>query len=517
MPRCRAPARPWRLVIATAVAAGASLPARAEDSFELRVLASPGRTKLAEIVDLDGDGRSDVLSVAFVGLPPAERPEVRAHFQREDGSLPDQPDWAGTLPPGVAVYDLADRPGTDATGVLFVARDRITQLSLAGRSPTWHEIPLVGVTTIAIAADERGLDRLRVARSDLGPAPRWLVPGLGEAILLTPAGEIVARMDVGARANYFVPPRPGPLVNESEIELYFDVPRLHTGDVDGDGRVDLIASGRHEIRVFLQRPDGGFPRRADRALALGLMSEADHIRNSGSVRIDVRDLNGDDRVDLLVSHTAEGLFRARSETRFHLNRGGKWDLAAPDQTFSAIGEFSTAQLIDLDGDGRLEFIDVRIPLGVLELIEMLVTRSIDAEIAIHRRDGAEDGQVYAVKPWFQRKLDVPFSFETSRPKGFIPTLEGDWNGDGYRDRLGSDGGEGLEIHLGGPEHRYRKRAARQAFDSSGRIRFGDFDGDGLSDFLLYDHRRPDAPLRIGINRGLLPDTRAPRELEAASP
>ena len=517
MPRCRAQLRPWRLVVATAVAAGASLPARAEDPFDLRVLASPGRTKLAEIVDLDGDGRSDVLSVAFVGLPPAERPEVRAHFQREDGSFPDQPDWTGTLPPGVAVYDLADRPGTDATGVLFVARDRITQLSLAGRSPTWHEIPLVGVTTIAIAADERGLDRLHVARSDLGPAPRWLVPGLGEAILLTPAGEIVARMDVGARANYFVPARPGPLVNESEIELYFDVPRLHTGDVDGDGRVDLIASGRHEIRVFLQRPDGGFPRRADRALALGLMSEADHIRNSGSVRIDVRDLNGDDRVDLLVSHTAEGLFRARSETRFHLNRGGKWDLAAPDQTFSAIGEFSTAQLIDLDGDGRLEFVAVRIPLGVLELIEMLVTRSIDAEIAIHRRDGAEDGRVYAVKPWFQRKLDVPFSFETSRPKGFIPTLGGDWNGDGYRDRLGSDGGEGLEIHLGGPEHRYRKRAARQAFDSSGRIRFGDVDGDGLTDFLLYDHRRPDAPLRIGINRGLLPDTRAPRELEAASP
>ena len=517
MPRCRAPLRPWRLVVATAVVAGASLPARAEDPFDLRVLASSGRTKLAEIVDLDGDGRSDVLSVAFVGLPPAERPEVRAHFQREDGSFPDQPDWTGTLPPGVAVYDLADRPGTDATGVLFVARDRITQLSLAGRSPTWHEIPLVGVTTIAIAADERGLDRLRVARSDLGPAPRWLVPGLGEAILLTPSGEIVARMDVGARANYFVPARPGPLVNESEIELYFDVPRLHTGDVDGDGRVDLIASGRHEIRVFLQRPDGGFPRRADRALALGLMSEADHIRNSGSVRIDVRDLNGDDRVDLLVSHTAEGLFRARSETRFHLNRGGTWDLAAPDQTFDVSGEFSTAQLIDLDGDGRLEFVAVRIPLGVLELIEMLVTRSIDAEIAIHRRDGAEDGQVYAVKPWFQRKLDVPFSFETSRPKGFIPTLEGDWNGDGYRDRLGSDGGEGLEIHLGGPEHRYRKRAARQAFDSSGRIRFGDVDGDGLSDFLLYDHRRPDAPLRIGINRGLLPDTRAPRELEAASP
>jgi hypothetical protein len=504
-------------VIATAVAAGASLPARAEDSFELRVLASPGRTKLAEIVDLDGDGRSDLLSVAITGLPPAERSELRVHFQRDDGSLPDRPDWIGAMPAGVAVYDLAPLPDADAAGVLFVARDRITQLSLAGRSPHWREVSLAQFVSIAVAPDERGLDRLRIARSDLGPEPRWLVPGLGEAILLTPTGDIVARMDVGARANYFVPPRPGPLFNESEIELYFDVPRLHTGDVDGDGDVDLIASGRHELRVFLQRPDGGFPRRADRTLALGLMSEADHIGNSGSVRIDSRDLNGDGRVDLLVSQSAEGLFRARSETRFHLNRGGTWDLAAPDQSFRLSGGFSTGQLIDLDGDGRLEFIEVRIPLGVLELVEMLVTRSIDTKVSIRRRDGAEVGEVYAAKPWFERKLDIPFSFETSRPKGFIPTLDRDWNGDGYRDILGSAGGEGIEIHLGGPDHRYRTRAARQAFDSSGRIRFGDVDGDGLTDFLLYDHRRPDAPLRIGINRGLLPGTRAPRDLEAASP
>ena len=61
---------------------------------------------------------------------------------------------------------------------------------------------------------------------------------------------------------------------------------------------------------------------------------------------------------------------------------------------------------------------------------------------------------------------------------------------------------------------YRKRVARQDFDSSGRIRFGDFDGDGLADFLLYDHRRPDTPLRLGVNRGVLPGTPARARLSA---
>ena len=34
----------------------------------------------------------------------------------------------------------------------------------------------------------------------------------------------------------------------------------------------------------------------------------------------------------------------------------------------------------------------------------------------------------------------------------------------------------------------------------------DFDGDGLTDFLLFDHTRVDATLRIAVNRGVLPGT-----------
>ncbi len=76
------------------------------------------------------------------------------------------------------------------------------------------------------------------------------------------------------------------------------------------------------------------------------------------------------------------------------------------------------------------------------------------------------------------------------------------NGDGFLDFLDSGGGKELKVALGGPKWKY-DRTARMKFDTDGRIRFGDFDGDGLSDFVIYDPRRSGTTVRIGINKGTL--------------
>jgi hypothetical protein len=65
-------------------------PASADDStppFELLTLPGPGRTAFAEIADLDGDGRGDVVTASFGRLPPDQRRTLRVHFQREDGAF----------------------------------------------------------------------------------------------------------------------------------------------------------------------------------------------------------------------------------------------------------------------------------------------------------------------------------------------------------------------------------------------------------------------------------------------
>jgi len=477
---------------------------RADEPFAIHEISSAGRTVAAELADLDGDGRGDLFIVVFSGVPPDDLREVRVYYQRSDASLPAEPDWTGAVPAGAAAYDLAQREAGGPVEVVFLLRDRLALLGFRDRSPGRQELVISTPPLLSIAADERGLDRMQLARAELGAPFRFLVPGLAECVILDPAGTQLGRPRVGSRANYFNPPRPGPLISESEVEVYLDFPRLGTGDVDGDGRVDLIASSRHEVRVFLQRGNGQFAGAPDQTLPVGLLTEADHFRASGSVRSDVGDVNGDGRVDLLISHSSGGVFDARSEIRLHLNRGGDWNLAIPDQRFRSQGAAATIQLIDLDADSRPDLVDARIPVSVMEIVELLVTRSFDVEARVHRV-GA-DGR-FEERPWFEREYEIGLNLETFRPRGFVPSLGGDFNGDGYPDLLASGEGEAIEVFLGGPKRRLRSRDARQELSTSGRVRFGQFDRDALTDFVLYDPRAPGAAVRIGVNRGILPDTR----------
>jgi hypothetical protein len=310
-------------------------------------------------------------------------------------------------------------------------------------------------------------------------------------------------LDVGARANYYVPRRPGPLVSESEAEIFFAHPRLSVGDVDGDGRGDVVAASRHEVRVFLQDAEGRFPGEPSRRIALGLLSLEDHVRNAGTVRVDGVDFDLDGRLDLLITAAAGSLFGATTRVRIHLNRDGAWNLSEPDQVFTVEGGLAGSVVIDLDGDGAPELIEARIPTGVLEIVEVLVTRAIDAEVTVYRR--GENG-LCDRDPWHRMKLGVGMSFETFRSNGFVPNLEADLNGDGLHDLLGSGDGKRLEVHLGDTDDGWRRRHATQPLDTSGRIRFGDLDADGLADFALYDARRLGHPIYVGTNRGVLPGT-----------
>jgi hypothetical protein len=469
--------------------------------FQLQEISSPDRAIQADLADLDGDGRDDLLWISSRGLPPEEQRELRVHLAGPDGMPAASFSWRSALPSGVAAYDLAELDGQPGAELLLLRRDRITVVSLSGGTPASRDLMVPGDPTLAAVSDERGVDRLRLVREGLGPRPRLLVPGFGSARVLELDGTLVARPEVGGRANFFVPPQPGPIISESEMEIYFDHPRLSVGDVDGDGRGDLVATGRHELRVFRQREDTSFPAEPDLRLALKRISLPDHIRTSGSVRVEPHDFDGDGRLDLLVSVASGSLLGGDTRIAIHKNRGGTWNLDADDQVFASKGGFATHEVIDLDGDGRDELIVILVPTGVLELVELLLTRGADAEVKIYKPATATP---FDPNPWQRWTESVKFDFETLRMKGFIPTLGADVNGDRMRDLVEPGDGTELEVRLGDRAEGFRSRSAAQPLDTRGRIRFGDLGGDGLTDFVLYDPRRPGAAIRIGRNLGRWP-------------
>lgn len=472
----------------------------ADPLFDIHQLGTVGRVVTAQAADFDGNGRQDLMLVTLQGVPPNELRRISIYKQRSDGSYPAAPDFALPVPEFSAVYDLADLRPTPGVELVLLRPDSLRILSLADEHGTSWDLPVPGPSTVAASDDERGFDRLKLVYDDFDTEPWLLVPQIGQITALTADGGIATRIKPGRRANFFVQ-KPSAIVSvESDIQLFLDVPKLSVGDVDGDGRVDIVSATRHELRVFLQHAAGSFDEEPSYTHTLTFINEIDHSRGSGSVVPQPRDIDGDGLLDLVITHVAGSFTKSTTTTYVYRNREGRWNLDAPDDQFIDEGVWNSDLLMSLDQDRELELVRIQFRFSVLEMVELLLTRNIYTQIEIHRLQ--DDGH-YDDKPWSRQKVSVGLSFDTFRPKGFTPTGGLDLNADGLMDFVTSADGKGIQVYLGGPKGPFAKRPQTQKFPSNGVIRFTELNGDGLSDFLLYDPQAFDANVSIGRNLGRL--------------
>lgn len=120
------------------------------------------------------------------------------------------------------------------------------------------------------------------------------------------------------------------------------------GDVDGDGHVDLVAS--HSGEPDLSQPGRLVMKRGD---GKGNFTDAPHAALSlppGAVLETLADMNGDDRVDAVITHAERSMLRVLIN-----DGGGKFALssAAPIQVE---GETFTVIVADVNGDSKQDLV-----------------------------------------------------------------------------------------------------------------------------------------------------------------
>jgi len=351
------------LAVSCAVLTSVAPFASAEELFDVTLLERADRTVAAELADLDGDGRVDLFVVSLKGTPPAEERTIDVYLQRSKGRLPPTPDYSLPLPRWSAVYDVADlRSDSPGEEMVVLGPSAVTLLSLADDSGRSWRFPVPGPTTTGLADDERGFEPFKMVYHEFGEEPWILVPQIGELTALSPNGEVRARLSVPRRANYFIMPSTGMISIESNFQIFLDVPKLSLGDMNGDGCTDFVSSTRHEIWTHLcqqveaelanesaeasgeqsgedsgeesreesakepaQLVDGAgarkpttpsrftYAREPTSQLPLNLVTPRDHIRGSGGVASEIKDIDGDGLLDLLISTVSGGFTDAETK------------------------------------------------------------------------------------------------------------------------------------------------------------------------------------------------------------
>ncbi|HEX5053098.1 MAG TPA: hypothetical protein VFZ65_15090 [Planctomycetota bacterium] len=406
------------LARALALALGPTAVATAQANPEVAAIQLPKALEIRDVlaVDVDADGRTDLVLVC--ADPAAHRRELRVHLAAAGtpafGAEPSLPPYQ--VERDVIAFAYADvdaHPGREL--VLFTA-DRAVAV-VPGDANGKHYEPLFSHALVWRAPDDEDVLALADVVQDVDR------DGRDDFVLPEPDGARVLLQRRGERGTTWAPPaiwsqpeRRTPLspagggparLGRGELQLRFDLgDRDDDGfdrrplvqmrsraaltelvDLDGDGVLDGVAL-RNQTLWWWHNGSGG--QLATAATALALPMPADRLMLfDPAFDVQLALLDGDRRPDLLLTTSA----RRNDEIEVRVDRFHQRDLADPwpDKPESRLRLQTLArppQLVDADGDGRLDLVAITVRTDLLRGLTGGAPTSLEAQLNIYRNDGA---------------------------------------------------------------------------------------------------------------------------------
>lgn len=396
----------------------------------LTALEVPLPADATEVVagDADGDGRDDLVVVSEVrdGAGPAR---IRLTVIRFDG--------AGRLA-GTSTLDLGANPLLWELdhGLWALDREGIVRLDVAGGPPRRvARVPTI-LTPLGPATPRRG----EVAEDlDGDGQPELLAWSAGRWLAFRADGTSLGGAPAPARGILDSDRRAG----ASALTAAVAPPPLVVADIDGDGKPDLLLPARDRVAVYF---GGGTLGARSTTLRLPLDLEPDDSAplRDGETRKEVadawfEDLDGDGRADLVVQRIVLNGSWFGASTELLTARGTGTGFEPPRTLTTGAAAFDV-RLLDVDGDGDLDFLAPMVDLGVTNLARALVSREMRVDLGLYRQKAGS----FPAEPTALHAL----AFPVEAPDRLQAELAADLDGDGRLDLVTNDGHDHIRVFRG---------------------------------------------------------------------
>lgn len=426
----------------------------AEDDFfstiNLQVAGQPTDYK---VVDLNNNGLNDLL-IAHVQTIDGKRVRFFSTFFQDVTGFSSSADQSFEVDEGAIIYDVADVAPTRGKEIVFFKNDGLYYY--ASKNGSYQPISRLLFKTDSIfkIADSSFLEHFDFIKDLNNDGPEEImIPQFSYYHIYHKNSQNT--YELKSELNISMSNK---LVSSREISRYlvssYAIPNMIMADYNNDQRDDIIVVQDRYLQVFFQSESGEYSNKKSvtvdfwmeltQAYSLSLGARGRFQRNRLKDKSGINtlcDLNNDGLLDIIIEKFifSESIFNPKKKFYIFYGKkrpegdakGGYFD-KTPDQLIVSRGVHVNSWVKDLNHDKKMDFVIPAVEIGLLKIVSLLITGSIDVTAYTYFMD---DTGKYPRSP----DEETTYSMKFNRKSRKIPVEDftGDYNGDGLEDFLGS--------------------------------------------------------------------------------
>ncbi len=481
------------LLLATILSGTTNLPSQEFPRFSQKILHLDGEVLDVFQEDLNGDAASDILVLHNRSrFPEPHVDRLISIFLQNSGHFLDQPSQTLTADQGEILFDTGDIDGDTFPELVFLREDGIYARKYNGvhYSQTLHTV--LKTPSVFLSHDPSKLRRYPFIRDlDSNTVPELLIfqPHQLHIYSQSPAGDYTLTRKLWVSPDFTLSTR-------ADLTFSLHLPSLHLQDFNGDSIFDLLLISGDRLDVYLQHSSttrNPYPSLTPPTLRyrMGFRLLTPSVLEPlapPSITLNIRDLNHDGFVDLLLSKASRASFTTNiSQVQVYLNKRGIFE-HLPDQVLTTENFGGEYIVRDFNQDNLLDLALFTFKIGFAQAAKFLITKKASNTFEFYLM--CQNG-TYPTKPdgkvSFSRKVRIGDILGSRLCHSF----DGDFNGDGIQDLLIGTNTNELSIFPGHSQGLFSKKATHKIrAPISTHLCIEDLNRDGFSDILLWYPQNP---------------------------